>query len=67
MDRKNKNLWNLIEGKEEIEDIEKEPNEEDHVIKVNKIFLPQYSGPWEPLMRDIDPTFFIERYALKKI
>ncbi|AYV69166.1 NTPase [Niallia circulans] len=67
LDRKNKNLWNLIEGKEEIEEIEKEPNEEDHVIKVNKVFLPQYSGPWEPFMRDIDPTFLLKDMPTKKL
>lgn len=65
MDRKSKNLWNLIEGKEEIDKIEEELNEEDHVIKVNKIFLPQYTGPWDPFIRDIDPTFLLKDKPLK--
>lgn len=65
MDRKSKNLWDLIKGKEEIEEIE-ELNEDDHVIKINKIFLPQYTGPWEPFIRDIDPTFLLKDMPLKK-
>ncbi len=60
--------WAVIEGKEELEEeIEDILNEEEHIIKVNKTFNPKYSGPWEPTMRDIDPTFLLKGIKEKEL
>lgn len=67
LERKSKKMWSFIQGKKEIEEIEDELNEEEHVIKVNKISIPQYSGPWEPSMRDIDPTFLLKGIKQKEL
>lgn len=44
----------------------KKLNENDHIKEIIKIPLDQYKGPWEPFLRDIDPTFLLKEIPSKK-
>src|SRR5690625_2287464 len=72
LDRKSKDLLKFLQGVEEFGNAEKEQNEkeldeEDHIIKIEKVPVAQYSGPWEPSIRDIDPTFLLKEIKEKEL
>lgn len=58
MDLYSKGLSNDSDSSEEMK-------EKDHIVDVKKIKVKQYTGPWEPLLRDIDPTLLIENVSHK--
>lgn len=39
-----------------IDEIEETLNEEDHILSIEKEYYRKYNGPWEPFLRDIDPS-----------
>lgn len=51
--------WGLKKGYVELD-------ETDHIVRIDKIPDSQYNGPWEPFLRDIDPTFLQKGIKGKK-
>ncbi|MFB4472923.1 ATP-binding protein [Oceanobacillus caeni] len=40
----------------EVDGIEEPLKEEDHILEIKKEYYKKYNGPWEPFLRNIDPS-----------
>jgi len=54
-------------GDTEWEQDEEKLDEKDHIIKIEKTKVAQYSEPWELSIRDFDPTFLLKEIKGKEL
>lgn len=47
----------------EVEEIEETLKEEDHILEIKKEYYKKYNGPWDPFLRNIDPSLL--EYPIK--
>lgn len=49
-----------LQSEEDIEGVEQESEinlkEEEHIVRIEKEYYKQYNGPWDPFLRNIDPS-----------